>query len=172
MISAQATRSIDGIQHPRAGLARHGPMPKQPLARPIAPATPPRPARAPLQRPFQITSARSAKPNLWSRLQLPAVILAGMLAGFFVQSLLFGITAIVLYGALALAFRVPSRATFMLAFMALVTVVVLLLFRPGTALAGNFATYTFLLLVTGVIALAIEARPPKRRKRRKNPVRG
>jgi hypothetical protein len=79
---------------------------------------------------------------------------------------MFGIVATALYAVSAFTFRFPSRATFMLAFMALVTVVVLLVARPDTTLAGNFATYTFLLLVIGVIALAIEARPPKKRKRR------
>jgi hypothetical protein len=52
--------------------------------------------------------------------------------------------------------------------MSLVTVAVLLVVKPNAVLAGNFATYTFLLLVTGVIALAIEARPQKRRKRPRN----
>lgn len=169
MISAQATRSIDGVQSPRPGLTHQ--TSGQPFVRPAAPAVQPRP-RPPLQRPFQIAGVQHARPALWDRLQLPALILGGMLTGFFVQSLVFGIAAIIVYAALALGFRVPSRATFMLAFLALVTVVVLLLIRPGSELAGSFATYTFLLLVTGVIALAIEARPPKRRKRRKKPVRG
>jgi hypothetical protein len=85
-----------------------------------------------------------------------------------VQALWFGVAAIVLYSIIVLMLRIPSRVTFMLAFMSLITVSVLLVLKPNVALAGNFATYTFLLLVTGVIALAIEARPQKRRRRPKN----
>jgi hypothetical protein len=118
-----------------------------------------------LTRPFQTVPRENERATLWDRLQLPLLILGGMLAGFMVQSLAFGLVLIAAYGVVALAVRIPSRVSFMLAFMSLVTVMVLLVAKPDTTLAGNFSTYTFLLLVIGVIALAIEARPPKRRKR-------
>jgi hypothetical protein len=125
------------------------------------------PVRTALTRPFQIAPAQNTRPTIWEHLQLPLLIFGSIFVGFFVQSLLFGLIATALYGAFAFTFRVPSRATFMLAFMALVTVVVLLVAKPDAMLANNFATYTFLLLVIGVIALAIEARPPKRKRRKR-----
>jgi ABC-type branched-subunit amino acid transport system ATPase component len=90
-----------------------------------------------------------------------------MISGFFVQSVVFGLIAIAVYGICTLIFRIHSRITFALAFISLITVVALLLVKQNVALASNFATYTFLLLVLGVIALSIEARPRVRKKRRR-----
>lgn len=163
-------RSIDGVHHGQPVLAR-GPSArpsienKAPLARHF-------PSRAGLTRPFQRAPAQNIRSTAWDRLQLPLLIAGSILVGFFVQSLLCGIVIILLYSVLAFAFRVPSQTTFMLAFMALITVVIFRVAEPNATLAGNFATYTFLLLVTGVIALAIEARPLKRRKRHRKSVRG
>jgi len=152
--------SVDGIRHGQPMFVRRS-MAAQPAA----------PARQ-QPRPFQFAPAESSRPRRWDRFQLPLLVFGGVIVGYLVQSLIFGIAALVVYGICSLVFRIPSRATFTLAFMALVTVVVLLVVRSDAALAGNFATYTFLLLVIGVIALAIEARPPKRRKRPKRPKRG
>jgi hypothetical protein len=156
-------RSIDGVQY--------RPLTEPSNRTPRPPAS--TPSTAGLPRPFQFARPQQhTRPTIWDRLQVPLLILGGTFVGFFVQSLIFGVCIIALYSVFAFVFRFPSRATFMLAFMSLVTVVVLLVAQPTTALASNFATYTFLLLVIGVIALAIEARPPKKRKRRRKPVRG
>jgi hypothetical protein len=164
--------NIDGVRH-RDALSK-----SQPYAGPGAAAAGlHRPASMPMQtaltRPFQSVPDQNGRTTLWHRLQLPLLILGGMLAGFMVQSLAFGLMLIAAYAVAALVLKIPSRVSFMLAFMSLVTVMVLLVAKPDTALAGNFSTYTFLLLVIGVIALAIEARPPKRRKRpNRRPIRG
>lgn len=162
----QRPLSIDGVQHRTILFEQRSVNPNEAII-----TRPKVHSPAPAQRPFQVAPA-TKQTIFWSRVQAPLLIFGCILAGFFVQSLLFGIVAIVLYAILALMLKVPSHITFMLAFMALLTVLILLIVRPDTTLAGNFATYTFLLLVTGVIALAIEARPPKRRKRPKKPERG
>jgi len=167
---ATTPRSIEGIQHGQAVLARR--LPARPGLENQAPLPRHFPSRTGFTRPFQRAPAQTLRSTVWSRLQLPLLIAGSTLIGFFVQSLLFGIVVILLYGVLAFMLRVPSQTTFLLAFMALITVVILLVARPNATLAGNFATYTFLLLVTGVIALAIEARPPKRRNRHRRPGRG
>jgi hypothetical protein len=124
------------------------------------------------QRPFQRASADQTRTGFWQRLQLPLLVAGSMLAGFLVESLVIGLVLISLYGVIAFIQRIPSRVSFMLSFISMITVIVLLVAKPGTPLAGNFATYTFLLLVIGVIALAIEARPPKRRTRSRRSRRG
>lgn len=144
------------------------PIPKQQSPQPVvAPRQQPRSPASPA-RPYALEAPAPTRPSLWQRLQLPLLISAGMLAGFLVQSLWLGIGIIVIYGILALICRLESRVTFALAFISLLTVPVLLLFKSNIELASNFATYTFLLLVIGVIALSIEARPQERRRKRRN----
>ncbi len=96
------------------------------------------------------------KLSIKRRLQLPAIITGAMIAGFFAQSLILGEILACAYGVIALVARIPSRTTFTLALMAMVTSIFLLVVRSNTELAQNFATYTFLLLVAGVIALGRE----------------
>lgn len=155
-------QSIDGVRHRVAefehrSLSGNQPIPGQPVERPRQHHRPARPFQQPLS---------TAGSERWERLQLPVMVSGGVIAGFFAQSLLLGTCLIMLYGLLSLIFRVHSRVTFTLAFISLLTVAVLLIVKPNAELASNFATYTFLLLVIGVIALIIEARPRGRRKRR------
>jgi hypothetical protein len=90
------------------------------------------------------------------RLQLPLIITGAMLAGIFAQSAVFGEVLVVAYGIAALVWRIASRTTFTLALLAMVATTLLLVVRGNVALAQNFATYTFLLLVVGVITLTGE----------------
>lgn len=85
--------------------------------------------------------------------QLPLIIAGGMLAGLAIQSPALGQAALVVYGMVAFFLRIPSRITFVLALLAMVATTVLLVFKGDIFMAQNFATYTFLLLVVGVITL-------------------
>jgi hypothetical protein len=161
--------SVDGVRRRQAAITvrppYNGPGSAAAVAHPqVQPKT--------RQRPFQRTPGEHKHTGFWQRLQLPLLVAGSMLAGFLVESLVIGLALISIYGVAAFIQRVPSRVSFMLSFISMITVIVLLVAKPGTPLAGNFATYTFLLLVIGVIALAIEARPPKRRTRSRRPRRG
>lgn len=165
-------RSIDGIS------TRQATYKPRPTLRPqLQPATQAatNPVAAPLapkattftQKPAHTpTAAIASKPSFRERMQTPLIIAGCAIAGIFSQSLWFGLAAIAAYTVCMLIFRINSRTTFSLAFISLITVVLLLLVKQDTQTASNFATYTFLLLVLGVIALSFEARPQHRRKRR------
>lgn len=105
------------------------------------------------------------KHGFWQKMQLPLILFAGTLSGFLIQTMALGMLVIAIYGIYAIIARVPSRTTFMLAALSVGAVTVLLLLKPNAELAGNFSTYTFLLLVIGVFTLLREGRPLKRRKR-------
>lgn len=121
---------------------------------------PPRPH----QYPMTITQSRTTR--LWQRLRLPLIGGAILGGSLMVQTVWLGTVLVILYGIIAITRRIPSRTTFGLAAVALAAVCAMLLLRPNAELIGNFSTYTFLLLIIGVIALTIEARPEARRKRR------
>jgi hypothetical protein len=106
-----------------------------------------------------------SRASRWQRFQMPLILLGGMIGGFMVQTAWIGIAMIVAYGITALIIRVPSRTTFALAALSVAAITVMLLVKPNAELASNFTTYTFLLLVVGVITLIIEGRPQKRRRR-------
>lgn len=100
----------------------------------------------------------------WQRLAFPAVVLLCLCASFLVQSLPLGMAAIGVYAAVAWIKKLPSRYSFIMAFLSLATVVVLLVVRQNVDLASNFSTYTFLLLVVGVISVMLESKTyPKKR---------
>jgi hypothetical protein len=86
-----------------------------------------------------------------------------MIAGFGMQSLSFGLVAIGLYGIAALVFKLYSRTTFTLALISLIAVPIILVARQNTEVASNFATYTFLLIVIGIISLLRESPQSGRR---------
>lgn len=133
------------------------------------PAGAPQPTAAPAKPALQQHKKQFTPPprkgRLWQRLQVPLIVISASIVGLFIQTEAVGIAAVAIYSVIAVAFRIPSRVTFALAAISIGAVALLLLFRPDLELAGNFTTYTFLLLVTGVIALIIEGRPLKRRKR-------
>jgi hypothetical protein len=156
--SAKATAPAPTIPRSRLQTARASATPSIAITTPVAAAVP--------QRRFTPTEPIHHKPSLRERLQTPLLIVACMLTGFFFQDLWFGVIAIGLYGIGTFVFHINSRITFTLSFISLVSVIALLLIKQNVALASNFATYTFLLLVIGVIALSFEAKPRGRKKRR------
>lgn len=141
------TRPIDGFisRRPTAPLRRQTPQAALP------PAYTPQPRRV-----YALPAKPKPRRRLSERWQLILIISGALLAGLFAQSVAFGEIAIAGYGLAALIWRVPSRTTFTLAALALVATTVLLVGRGDVGLAQTFATYTFLLLVVGVITLTRE----------------
>lgn len=137
-------RSIDGVSQPRS----------TPVAR-ASQSISFQPARS------QPTFSRkkfapppaAKKSGLPDWIQLPLIIAGGMLAGLSIQSPALGQAALVVYGVVAFFLRISSRTTFVLALLAMVATIILLVFKGDVFMAQNFATYTFLLLVVGVITL-------------------
>lgn len=84
-----------------------------------------------------------------------------LVAGAVVQTLVLGEILIGIYAVYALWRRVASRTTFMLALVALVSIVVLRAIGKDSLLAANFAVYALLLAFVGVLTLAREARQSK-----------
>lgn len=72
------------------------------------------------------------------------------------QSAVFGQLEIVAYGFAAFIWRIPSRTTFTIALVSMVVTILLLVGQGDEVLTQNFATYTFLLLVVGVMSLGRE----------------
>jgi hypothetical protein len=137
--------SIDGIvQRPAAKLAEASPPRHMPVA-PLKPHTQP-----PLHRP-------SPPPKKSTRrLEMPLVIVSAIAAGILAQSIILGQLAIILYGFAAFIWSIASRFTFTLTLVSLLTTVILLAWGGNMNLAQAFASYTFLLLVVGVISLGRE----------------
>jgi hypothetical protein len=136
------TQSIDGMQKQRTSAYIQPPraqstIPKRTFSNPIRPATKPR-RRVPQ----------------WLQIVLAVPLI--MLVSLFIQSAIFGQLVIVGYGIAACIWQIPSRTTFSLALCALIATTVLLVVRGELVLAQSFATYTFLLLVVGVITLSRE----------------
>lgn len=125
-----------------------------PIATPsLAPPIPVAPTRRVYAASAPVVKRRRGIPE---RLQLPLIIIGAILAGMFAQSAIFGELMVVAYGIVALIWRIASRTTFTLALLSMVATTLLLVVRGNVALAQNFATYTFLLLVVGVITLTGE----------------
>jgi len=156
------TKSIDGIARQPDGTLRPASAAPRLTAQPAPTPAPVPPARQPATPPRRHTF--SAPPELrprrrwWHKLLFPLCVLLCLCASFLVQSLPLGMAAIGLYAAIAWLRKLPSRYSFVLAFLSLVTVVVLLVVRQNTDLASNFATYTFLLLVVGIVSSMFESR--------------
>jgi hypothetical protein len=121
----------------------------------------------PIRRTFAAPSSALPRRRWWHNLIPPVCVFGGLIAGFFMQSLAFGLVVVSVYILVAWIRRVPSRITFVLAFLALVTVVVLLTVRPNVQLASNFSTYTFMLLAGGAVSVALESRAAPKHKRGK-----
>jgi len=129
------------------------------------PSLQPRPAIQPQPKPQPTRFTPPASPSRikhrrrfrLARLQLPAIIAAAMLSGVLAQSAAFGQLGIAIYGVTAIIWRIPSHTTFTLALLSMGTSV-LIIFRGNGPLAENFATYTFLFLVVGVITLIREVK--------------
>lgn len=152
--------SLDGVMHrPDNARASRTTPPQSVRMHPAAPRL-----GHVAERPFY-KPAPPAKRSRWQRWQMPLILTAGTIGGFLVQNEWVGIILIAIYGLFALILRIPSRTTFALAALSIAAITVMLLAKPNEELATNFTTYTFLLLVVGVISLIMEGRPVKRRKR-------
>lgn len=88
--------------------------------------------------------------------QFPLIIIAAVIVGLFMQTLVFGEIEIGIYAILALVLRFSSRTTFQLAFITLIGIVLLSVIGKDVTLATNFAVYTFLLLGVGTVLLIRE----------------
>jgi hypothetical protein len=159
-------RTVDGFISPRTTTEKLSPV--RPATAQYAATATVITAKAPKppHRPYKQYVQMPQGPSFWGRMQLPLILLGGMIGGFIVQTTWLGVAAIVIYGLAALILRISSRTTFSLAALSVAVVTVLLLFKPDLQLAGDFTTYTFLLLGIGVITLIIEGRPIKRRNKR------
>jgi hypothetical protein len=146
VVAAQHVPAPSARRHPRPNIARQPQPPAATTSQPKRAYAKPQP---------------DERPSFWQRLQLPLVILGGLIIGFFMQSLTFGVALIALYGVLAVICKVQSRVTFVLSFLSLVATVLLLVIKRNPEQSGNFATYTFLLLVVAVISLMIESKTAK-----------
>ncbi|HSW99001.1 MAG TPA: hypothetical protein VLF71_04130 [Candidatus Saccharimonadales bacterium] len=166
-------RSVDGIagrpgpntlRRPAATpQAARGSLPRQPQQPNPAPhPTAPPPRRLDFTAPQQPRHRR----RWWQSLLFPCAILVCLSASFVVQSLPLGMAAIAVYGIVAWARHIPSRVSFIMAFLALLTVVILLVVRQNVDLASNFATYAFLLLVVGIASTMLESRIRRPKHRR------
>jgi hypothetical protein len=148
----------------------HHPIPRPALGRPPTTAKPPFTNTKKSFQPgpkYSPNPARAKRHKLWELLQLPLLIFGSIIAGLMVQALWFGVGLVVLYGLCALIFRIKSSTTFILAIISFLAVVAIMAAQPTSSLANNFANYAFLLLTIGVIALAVEVRPQRRRKRQR-----
>jgi hypothetical protein len=177
-------RSIDGIARKAPAQAQAAPVlpqythraaspvarqaaaqPKQ-QPRPAATAPQPQPSPQPIQQQPQRHAAPAAAPakskparkkrGMPAWLEVPLMGFGAIAAGLLAQSALIGQLMIVVYGVVAFFLRVRSRTTFTLALLSMIATIILLTFRGNVSLSQNFATYTFLLLVVGVITLGRE----------------
>ena len=169
-------RSIDGfVRRPTAGGVSPRTVPRLVHAKPMATPRPSAPAKptasvAPAA-PAPVAIARpklkpqKPKRRWWRPLLPPLVIIASLCGSFLVQSLAVGMAAIAVYAAVAWIKKLPSRYSFVMAFLSLAAVILLLLVRQNVELASNFSTYTFLLLVVGIVSVILEQKKyPKRKK--------
>lgn len=139
----------------REPLAIPPPTASTPGAAPAAPAATPIPRRV-----YRAAGLQTTPPQrrrwLPEQVPLPLIIVGAMVAGVFAQSAVFGQFLVVAYGLAALIWNIASRTTFTLALLSMIATTILLIVRGNIGLAQNFATYTFLLLVVGVITLIRE----------------
>jgi len=136
----------------------------------IRPAAMPAQGRAPAVQPkrraYYAPRPEPRKTRVWHKLQLPVLLLAGTMGGFFADNLAVGLALLAAYGVTAFITRIASRTTFTLALVLLAAISIALLFKPSAQLIRNFATYAFVLLLVGAITLGMEARLPKRMPRK------
>lgn len=99
---------------------------------------------------------RVRRPSRLKRYSSLLVFFGGMAAvGFLAQFQWVGYLIILGYAVFAFIRYLPARVTFVLALLALGMVPIAILFSNWTV-AGNFAAYSFVLLVLGVIMTTIE----------------
>jgi hypothetical protein len=126
-------------------------------ALPIAAQAPTRPYKTPPQKRQWLGSHPHLRRFLYI-LQFPAILFGSLIAGIMVQSVIVGQSILLIYAICTLIFRIDSRTTFLMAFFLLCSLIALLIFRSNNALAVNFAVYSFILLLIGVVSLLRELR--------------
>jgi hypothetical protein len=138
---------------------------RSPVSPPVRTPPRPKPIKQPIQPkplPRMNPPAKAAAPQKKRQLRLPLwlqtilAVPALMAAALLIQSSVVGQFVIAAYGLAALILRIPSRTTFILALLSFITTTFLLVGRGKVSFAQTFATYTFLLLVVGVISLGRE----------------
>jgi len=133
-------------------------MSPRPAAAAIAAQPPPllqqavRSARPQTTKPVTIKPRRRIPHWLQLLILTPTILIVA----FSIQSGAAGQLAIVVYGIAAFIWRIPSRTTFSLALISIITTTILFVVQGNFPLAQNFATYTFLFLVVGVFTLSRE----------------
>lgn len=144
------TRSFETLGSkvgPRRVNVLEGAVVRQPTNKPKLP-------QQPIQRQFaRPITPKTSRKGLPQWLQMPLIIGGAMLAGLAMQNVVLGQLGVIAYGAAALMLGIPSRTSFILALLSMLATTGLLVFKGDVALSQNFAVYTFLLLVVGVITL-------------------
>ncbi|MGH7157592.1 MAG: hypothetical protein ACREGD_00730 [Candidatus Saccharimonadales bacterium] len=160
-------RSIDGVVSTErgAGSAPFG----RPFTRRVPTFEPRLSVRVSKDRPSGSTSGRVSLPkgaepaprthkNWKERLQLPIIVIGGMLAGLAIQNAMLGQLLIVGYGIAAIMYKIPSRTSFIVALASMLITLGSLVLIGDVVTSQTFAVYTFLLLVVGVITLNREVK--------------
>lgn len=138
-------RSIDGFRPARPAMPA-GPGPYR------------QPAPQPVNKPKYVSRVAKPRSHMPDWLQLLLFVFGGVLAGLSIQSAVLGQAVLIIYGILAITLRIRSRTTFLLALLSMIATTLFLVVKGDVVLSQNFATYTFLLLVVGVITLYRELR--------------
>lgn len=148
-------RSIDGfVRRPtQKVMARRPAMARAQKPEPPPPPKPATPARRVYAKPLPTSRPKKRLPS-W--LETSLIVILAIIAGMLAQSAVFGQLEIVAYGLAAFIWRIPSRTTFTIALVSMVATILLLVGQGDEVLTQNFATYTFLLLVVGVMSLGRE----------------
>jgi hypothetical protein len=155
ILQRPARQTIDGFVHPSPDLSSPHP--------PVEPSVTSLSQHRTFSAPVDLQPQR----HWWHGLLFPLFLVSCLCSSFLVQSLPLGIGAVMVYSLIAWVRRLPSRFSFVLSFLSLATVILLLVVRQNVDLASNFATYSFLLLVTGTVALIVESRVKPKHKRSK-----
>lgn len=101
-------------------------------------------------------ATKGSKASFWQGRGGTVVFLLGVACvGFLAQFQVVGVIGITLYGIIMLIKRLPARVTFLAALLTLGMVIVAIL-AGNWLVAQNFAAYTFLLFVWGVVALTAD----------------
>lgn len=129
-------------------------------------STPPQATTSLIKRTYHAKHPASPKRSYWQKLQLPLLLVAGAMGGFFAETMTVGLAMLAIYAVIAFLNRIPSRTTFTLALLLLTAIACMLLIKPSMGLIGNFSSYAFVLLLIGSITLGKEAKLPKRTRRK------
>jgi hypothetical protein len=114
--------------------------------------------QAKMSNPFLRTYAKIQKSRMYPVMQAfgyAGVFLLLVLLGNLFRSAVFGVSVIIVYGIIAILFRIKSDVTFKLAILALIYVLIMAALK-NQLLVGNFSQSAFMLLVFGTICSFLE----------------